>query len=65
MSPEYGPSIQICPATAGKTAAADFQLSHGSLRTSMYVQLQRSKEYVLIVEDPDAPLPNPIAHGVY
>lgn len=23
------------------------------------------KEYVLIVEDPDAPLPSPIAHGVY
>jgi phosphatidylethanolamine-binding protein (PEBP) family uncharacterized protein len=23
------------------------------------------KEYVLIVEDPDAPLPNPITHGLY
>ena len=23
------------------------------------------KEYMLIVEDPDAPLPTPIAHGVY
>ena len=23
------------------------------------------KEYILIVEDPDAPLPNPIVHGIY
>ncbi len=60
-SPDCGPSGSTFPIAYSAIGADQFpilQWDIGSLGTEV-------KEYVVIVEDPDAPLPSPIVHGLY
>ena len=60
-SPECGPSGSTMLSKHGMDTGNQFPTvswKHFELDTEV-------KEYMLIVEDPDAPLPTPIAHGVY
>ncbi|CAF9931543.1 MAG: hypothetical protein ALECFALPRED_005032 [Alectoria fallacina] len=60
-SPECGPSDSPMSSQHGKDGGNQFPTISWELPKSD----TEVKEYVLIVEDPDAPLPSPIAHGVY
>ena len=60
-SPECGPSSSTMLDKHGMDTGNQFPtISWESPKTAAKIQ-----EYMLIVEDPDAPLPTPIAHGVY
>ena len=60
-SPECGPSSSTMLDKHGMDTGNQFPtISWESPKTAAEIQ-----EYMLIVEDPDAPLPTPIAHGVY
>lgn len=60
-SPECGPSNSTMSDKHGMDTGNQFPtISWESPATATKVQ-----EYMLIVEDPDAPLPTPIAHGIY
>lgn len=59
--PECGPSNSIMLNKHGMDSGNQFPaISWEALKSVTGVQ-----EYIVIVEDPDAPLPTPIAHGVY
>lgn len=61
ISPECGASNSTMSDKHGKDSGNQFPtISWEPPKTDTKVE-----EYMLIVEDPDAPLPNPIAHGVY
>lgn len=60
-SPECGASNSAMLSKHGNDGGNQFPtISWEPLKSDTEV-----KEYMVIVEDPDAPLPNPIAHGVY
>ena len=60
-SPECGASNSTMLSKHGADSGNQFPtISWEPPKTNTKVE-----EYMLIVEDPDAPLPNPIAHGVY
>lgn len=64
-SPECGPGSRAQPAQLGKHHSADGAGTMPSLEWGAPAGLEgdKVKEWLLLVEDPDAPLPMPIAHG--
>ena len=64
-SPECGPSYSDLSSHHGKDGGNQFPALSWQLSDSDAFPKAEVKEYMLIVEDPDAPLPNPIAHGIY
>ena len=67
------PTIQVASPECGPSQSS-LLLSHTPLATNRFPELQWSvssilqaqiAEYVVIVEDPDAPLPSPVVHGIY
>ena len=67
------PTIQVTSPECGPSESS-LLLSHTPLATNRFPELQWSvppslqaqiAEYVVVVEDPDAPLPSPVVHGIY
>lgn len=57
--PEVGPSGSTLPIALSADGAGDFPLLRWPATTP------EIQEYLLVSEDPDAPLPSPIIHGIY
>lgn len=64
-SPECGPSNSELSSHHGNEGGSQFPVLSWRPSESDVFAKADVKEYLLIVEDPDAPLPNPIVHGVY
>jgi len=64
-SPECGPSNSDLSSHHGKDGGSQFPALSWQPSDPHAFANAKVKEYMLIVEDPDAPLPTPIAHGVY
>ena len=67
------PTIQVASPECGPSQSS-LLLSHTPLTTNRFPELQWSvppslqaqiAEYVVVIEDPDAPLPSPVVHGIY
>lgn len=63
-SPDLGPGSLEAPAQLRKEHSADGAGTFPSLEWKVPKSLEgQVKEWLLVNEDPDAPLPTPIAHG--
>ncbi|TVY35484.1 UPF0098 protein, partial [Lachnellula subtilissima] len=62
-SPTCGPSGSIMAVQYTQDGADTFPTLTWTLPSSLAPE--RVKEYLLVIQDPDAPLPSPITHGVF
>ena len=66
------PTIEVTSPECGPSKS-NLNIDHSADGKSRFPRLEWTapkdaaevKEYLLVVEDPDAPLPNPIVHGIY
>ena len=67
-----GPTIEVTCSECGPSNS-NLEFEHSADGKGRFPQVEwkpsesvaEIKEYLLVVEDPDAPLPNPIVHGIY
>jgi phosphatidylethanolamine-binding protein (PEBP) family uncharacterized protein len=64
-SPEVGPSNSNLGVQHTQLGEECFPELRWSNKPTDAVNVRKVQEYILIVEDPDAPLPKPITHGLY